>query len=360
MAILAAWRRLGASSRRGATAGPPSGAFIPYAVALAAAVAPPLLFFLWRVGAAGLWHELVVYPRSVVIAQLTIPVPGLIPDFRVLFSVPGWRWGHMERAWGAWTDFYVPLLAYAWTAAAVIRSFRRDGRAAAARRETWALVFLTAMGLALFGYAVYRFDPIHAVATLVPAAVLAAYWLWRALAGGRATAIAACLVLPVFVYLWVGVPLTRWLGGVRRAGPPVCSAPLGRAGCVALDQAQREAVEYVRRRTKPGEPIFVGVTRRHRIPQNDTSFYFLADRPPATRQHELLAGAATPVAIQEEMITRLRQHELRYIVLYAAFDDPRKPESSGEGSGAPLFDAFVREAFRPAGQFGAYLVLEKR
>jgi hypothetical protein len=358
--ILIAWRWLGAGARRSATAGPSSGGLLPYLVALAAVIAPPALFFLWRVGPAGLWQELVVYPRSVVIARLTVPFPGPIPDFRVLFSVPGWRWGHVERAWGSWTDFYVPLLAYAWTAASVLWSVRRGGRAAAARRETWALLFLTAMGLALFGYAVYRFDPIHAVATFVPAVVLAAYWLWRSLATARATAIAACVVLPVFVYLWVGVPLSRWLGGVLQAGPPVCAAPLGRAGCVALDDSQREAVDFVRRRTTPGEPIFVGVARRHPIPQNDTSFYFLADRPPATRNHELLAEAATSAAIQEEMIARLRRPELRYIVLYAGFDDPTKPEGSGEGSGAPLVDAFVREAFRRAAQFGPYFVLEKR
>ncbi len=358
--ILAAWRWLGPRARREAAAGPRAGGFILYAVALAAAIAPAVLFFLWRVGPAGLWQELVVYPRSVVIGQLTVPFPGPIPDLGVLFSVPGWRWGQVERVWGSWTDFYVPLLAYAWTAASVLWSFRRAGRAAAARRETWARVFLTTMGLALFGYAFYRFDPIHAVATFVPAVVLAAYWLWRALATSRATAIAACVALPVFVYLWVGVPLSRWLGGVLRAGPPVCAAPLGRAGCIALDSTQREAADFVRRHTKPGEPIFVGVARRHPIPQNDTSFYFLADRPPATRNHELLAGAATPAATQEEMIARLRRPELRYIVLYAGFDNPMKPESTGEGSGAAVFDAFVREAFRPAAQFGLYTVLEKR
>jgi hypothetical protein len=216
------------------------------------------------------------------------------------------------------------------------------------------------MGLAGFGYAFYRFDPIHALATFVPAAVLSTYWIRRALSRGRATAIAACLVLPVFVYLWGGVPLTQWLGGARQGGPPLCSAPLGRAGCVALDPAQREAVEFVRRHTRPGEPIFVGVARRFPIPQSDTSFYFLADRPPATRFHELLAGPATPVAIQEEMIARLSRPELRHVVLYAGFDDPRKPQAIGDGSGAPLVDAFVREAFRPAAQFGPYFVLEKR
>lgn len=362
LGILAAWRRLGGRAGGDAAAGPPAGGFVPYALALAAATVPPALFFLWRVGPAGLWQELVVYPRSVVIAQLTAPFPGPIPDFRVLFSVPGWRWGYVERAWGPWTDFYVPLLAYAWTTASLVRSFWRDGRAAAARHETWALLFLTAMGLALFGYAFYRFDPIHALSTFVPAALLVTRRLWRALAPRRvgAAAVGAGLAALVLGFLWAGVPLSRWAVGTLRFHPPFCAAPLARAGCVDLEESQRSVLEFLRRRTASGEPIFVGLWRHHPIPQNDTSLYFLADRPPATRFHELLAGAATPVAIQEEMIARLRRPELRHIVLYAGYDDPKRPEASGEGSGAPLFDAFVREAFREVARSGPYAILEKR
>lgn len=391
--ILAAWRWLGRSARQETAAGRPSVGFVSYAVALAAITVPPALFFLWRVGPAGLWHELVVYPRSVVIAQLAIPVPGLVPDFRALFSVPGWRWGNVERAWGQWTDFYVPLLTYTWTIAVVVLSLWRDGGAAAAPRETWALVirerrhgerrresrsvdherrhierrrhrrgFLVGMGLALFGYAVYRFDPIHAVATFVPTAVLVTWGLWRALAPRRVglSAIGAGLAVLVLAFLWVGVPISRWAIGTFKFRPPICAAPLARPGCIDLEEHQSSALVFVGRVTEPGEPLFVGVSRHHPIPQNDTSFYFLADRPSATRFHELLAGAATPVAIQEEMIARLRRPELRHIVLYAGFDDPKRPEASGEGSGAPLFDAFVRTAFREIARFGQYSIWEKR
>src|SRR5712691_789785 len=194
--MLGAWRRLGR----------PAG-FVPYAVALAGVTIPPALFFLWGVGAAGLWEALVAYPRSVIIAQLTIPFPGLIPDFGVLFSVLGWRMGQVGVAWGQWTDFYVPPLAYASTIVCLARSLWREGPAAAGRRETWALVFLTAIGLALFGYAFYRFDPIHAVATFVPTAVLVTLGLWKALAPRRVGlgAIAAGLVVLWLTFLWVGV-----------------------------------------------------------------------------------------------------------------------------------------------------------
>jgi len=362
LGILAAWRWLSSHARRDAAPGPTSGGFAPYAFGLAAAIGPPALFFLWRVGPAGLWQELVVYPRSVLIAGFSLPCPDPIPDFRVLFSVAGWRWGHVERAWGQWTEFFVPLLVYVWTAAHIVRLLWRDSPRAALRRETWALILLTAMGLALFGYAFYRFDPIHAVAPFVPTAVLVTWGLWLAPAPRRVTlrALGAGLAVLALGFLWVGVPLSRWMMGTLTFRPPVCAAPLARAGCIELEEYQRSALEFVRRLTAPGEPLFVGVSRHHPIPQSDTSFYFLADHPPATRFNELLAGAATPVAIQEEMIARLKRPELRHIVLYAGYDDPKRPEASGEGSGAPLFDAFVREAFREVGRFGPYSILEKR
>ncbi len=360
--ILGAWRWLGGCGGRTASPAVPPSGLMPYTLALAAAVLPAALFFLWRVGAGALWQELVVYPRSVVLAELTVPVPGAIPDFRLLFSVPAWRWGHVERAWGQWTDVYVPLTAYLLTAASLVHSLRREGRAALERRETWALVFLTAMGIALFGYAYYRFDPIHAVSTFVPAAVLVTWGLWQAAAPRRVglRLIGAGLAVLALGFLWVGVPLSRWAVGTLKFRPPFCAAPLARSGCVDLEESQRSALEFLHRHTASGEPIFVGVSRHHPIPQNDTSFYFLADRPPATRFHELLAGAATPVGIQEEMIEGLKRPGVRSVVLYAGFGDPKKPESSGEGSGAPLFDAFVREAFREVARFGPYSILAKR
>lgn len=348
--MLAAWRWLGRP-----------GGLVPYALALAAVTMPAALFFLWRVGLANLWHELVVYPRSVIIAQLTIPFPRLVPDFGVLVSTPGWRMGRVGGAWGQWTDFYVPPLAYGWTIAFLARSWWRERGAAAGRRETWALIFLVAIGLALFGYAFYRFDPIHAVATFVPTAILVTCGLWNALAPRRIglRAIAAGLVVLGLTFLWVGVPFSRWAVGSLKFRPPICSAPLARMGCVDLEEYQRGALEYVARFTAPGEPIFVGVSHHHPTPQDDFSFYFLADRPPATRFHELLAKGATPVAIQEEMIERLRRPGVRHIVLYAGYNDPERPEG-GEGSGAALFDDYVRSAFRVIARSGPYSILEKR
>jgi 4-amino-4-deoxy-L-arabinose transferase-like glycosyltransferase len=348
--MLGAWRQLGR----------PAG-LVPYAVALGAVTLPAALFFLWRVGPASLWHELVVYPRSVVIAQLTIPFPALLPDFGVLVSMPGWRMGRVGVAWGQWTDFYVPLLAYAWTITLLARSFWLEGRAAAGRRETWALVFLAAIGLALFGYAFYRFDPIHAVATFVPTAVLVTRGLWTALAPRRVglRAVAAGLTVLGLTFLWVGVPFSRWAVGSLKFRPPICATPLARTGCIDLEEYQRGALEFVDRFTAPGEPIFVGVSRHHPIPQDDVSFYFLSGHPPATRFAELLGRAATPVAIQEEMIERLKRPEVRHIVLYAGNEDPERPEG-GEGSGAALFDAYVRSAFRVIARSGPYSILEKR
>jgi hypothetical protein len=360
--LLGAWRWLGLGARPETTPRGTPSRLLPYALAFAATLLPPALFFLWRVGAIALWQELVIYPRSVVLVELATPLPGAVPDFRLLLSASAWRWGHVERALGNWSDYSVPLAAYLWTAGYLARSLWREGRAALERRESWALGFLTIMGLALFGYAFYRFDPIHSLATFVPTAVLVTWGLWRALAPRRLTvaSVAAGVAVLALGFLWAGVPLSRWAVGTLKFRPPLCGAPLARPGCVELEPSQRAALEFVQRHTAPGEPIFVGLWRHHPIPQNDTSFYFLADRPPATRFHELLAGPATPVEVQEEMVARLGRPDLKIAVLYAGVPDPGRPGSSGEGSGAPLVDGYLREAFREVARFGPYLILEKR
>ena len=55
-----------------------------------------------------------------------------------------------------------------------------------------------------------------------------------------------------------------------------------------------------------GEPLFAGLLRHDNVFANDVSIYFLADRPIATRYHELHPGVTTTQAVQEEMVAELQ------------------------------------------------------
>jgi hypothetical protein len=86
--------------------------------------------------------------------------------------------------------------------------------------------------------------------------------------------------------------------------------PFGVAGAnVLVPRASREAIggaaRYLRDHTAPGEPIFVYPT----LPM----FYYLADRPNATRFGHVYPGAAT-LEEQREMIRSLEASDVRYVL----------------------------------------------
>ena len=127
------------------------------------------------------------------------------------------------------------------------------------------------------------------------------------------------------------VPLEIWDSGNRVWAPAEVVNP------------EQIVVFALRESTQPGEPIFAYPA----IP----GFYFLADRPNATRFNHLFAGMAGP-ADQEEMVRQLEG------VRYMVWDDYNvyhwvKPEDN-----APVVD-YIRTHFHESLVFGPYAFLDR-
>jgi hypothetical protein len=106
--------------------------------------------------------------------------------------------------------------------------------------------------------------------------------------------------------------------------------------------------------TRPGEPIFVGNSRHDQIFINDALFYFLANRPSATRYHELHPGVATELDRQREIVGELQRHDVKVVVLRTEVHPPEPSNASSRSSGVHVLDQFIRREFRPAGSFAEY------
>jgi hypothetical protein len=305
---------------------------------------------------------MVVFPWQVMLPTTRLPFPAPWSPLGALFSSTAWRLGHVEREWARWADLYLPVIAYALTAARVGWSLYARSETMIPRRHRGTLLMLVGLGVAYMLQSTNRFDPIHALPAVVVAVILLTYGLWapfafeRPLARWGTMAIAA----PVVAFLWIGIPLTIWLNSVKAWGPPVCATPLERQGCVTLNPDQVRAIRLVRLSTGANEPIFVGLSRHDRIFMNDVIFYFLADRPAATRNVLLQPGVATGAPGQEEIVRRLGAPDLRYAVLYDLGDDVLARYTPDLPPGSTILDRFLREAFEPVGRFGAYAVWRKR
>lgn len=271
---------------------------------------------------------------------------------------------------------YLPTLAF-WTALAylVCTSARRPPAndpepTTAPRQHVLRLWYLTA-GAALLLNQYPRMDHIHlawSTGVLLVAGADVLHACFRQVLGlappqwwspaSRATLRLSLTLLPAaaaFPYVW-------WrLDGIRTFFPaPVAEVhaarPGARAHFVPLDLLRpavwvpeqearpiQEIVELLQEKTASGEPIFTYPA----IP----GFYFLADRPNATRFNHLFAGMASSEE-QHEMVEQLE------VVRYVVWDDGGAHFWVQPGDNAPITE-YIRRNFRVERFVGQYTVLAR-
>ena len=167
--------------------------------------------------------------------------------------------------------------------------------------------------------------------------------------------------------LAVGLGLLALHGLERRAGdalhpPALAKVPGGVGDGVKADPQEaaslRKVIPIVRRRTRPGEPIFVANPRHDRVPYGDPLFYVLAGRPNATRYDVMQPGVVTTAKVQREIVRDLRRKRVKLVVRWV---DPRayKQEDDGGGRlhGSHILDTYLKRTYRPAARTPHYVVL---
>ena len=124
-----------------------------------------------------------------------------------------------------------------------------------------------------------------------------------------------------------------------------------------LDEGK--AVEFVRGKTAPNEPIFVGVKDHSRIFANDVRVYWLADRIPGCRYIQLDAGVVSRAEVQRQIVADLRRNGVRWAVL---------EDRSGRGddsfrqkvtAGSTVLDEFLAASYREVTRFGPFSIVQR-
>ncbi len=247
-------------------------------------------------------------------------------------------------------NFYLPL-------AMVALSAVRWRATPAAQRPVLLLCILSA-GLPL-ALATQRLDLVHAYPAILFSLVLLSWELadstrsaelarpswWRGAMVGT-----ACLVV-----LYYGLaPLDVWsrkVASILRTQP----SGIARAGAVRLRADQAEAVLYIQRHLTPGEPLYAGTATHRSAYFNDAMFYFLAERPQATRFDMFLAGVTNTADGQAEIARDLEAKRVEYVVLFAA-PVSHEPNASSADSGITLLDDAIAREYAEVARFGRYTI----
>jgi hypothetical protein len=256
--------------------------------------------------------------------------------------------------------FYLPLVLMAGLVASLAVLALRFGR------ERWWQLAGAVFAVGMAHYLLVRPDLFHTAPLAVMDAVLIAWALarreWRAPARGGRLALVGAGVAAVAMAYAVAEGLDRRLLELRA---DTAELRLPAADGVRVDTRMRQpledAVNYVRRRVPPGEPIYVATLRADLASSGHPLFYVLADRENPTRYDIQQAGVITTAPVQLEIVEDIERAKPELIVRYlAAVTARREPNEAGKSTGVAILDGYFAGTYREAERFGAFLVLERR
>ena len=123
----------------------------------------------------------------------------------------------------------------------------------------------------------------------------------------------------------------------------------------------QKAVDYIQKAVPENEPIFVASARDDRICSADPLFYFLSDRPPATKYYEFYRGHATQDEIQKSVVEDLEKNKVHYILKRQTLDQVcSEPNLSSKTDGSKRLDQYIQAYYEPVKEFGQEQILKRK
>lgn len=326
-------------------------------------IALPFYGYLALAGNGGeLFNNLLIFPATTFHEVRHLPYPGFLPDWSRWAQRGDWL-AQVDWVLGEWLRFYLPLLIYSLVAllslVTLLGALRKRRTIVAGDGQAMAVLVL---GLGLFVQALSRYDAIHALPTALPALLLLG-WLWQRLVTADwwrpflAPLPALLTLVPLFVYGYLPYAQLRTL--VEHFPPNHCFSTLPQASCVPIITEQAALIQYMDSLDQGRGALFVGVPTHDRIFINDVSFYFLANRPIATRYHELHPGVATTRPVQEEIAQTLEAQQTPWVVI-ADWGNPNEPNGSALSSGVTHLDEYLHTHYTFTKQFGNYQLWQRQ
>ncbi|MCC7043732.1 MAG: hypothetical protein IT183_07715 [Acidobacteria bacterium] len=333
------------------------------------AAAPLTIWTAWTAGRHA-WNDLFVFPATVFRKVRGNQYPALLPDIGPLRT---WlsdvtNAGHAVAAaesLEAWVVLNAPQLVFAIGLATLLTARRRLGSAGSARL----MLFLS--GMPFFWAAAHVQQNTHPYSMAILGACVAVIaWAsvevrWRrALLGPLTVAVAvyagglmtsAAISGSTVLYEWPGSRVLD-LPGLRGIRLPA-----------RLYSAYQPLGSFFRTHTREGEAIYTGLVRHDAIVINNPLLYAIAGRPACCGYTELHPGVADRAPVQDEIIRRIEETDVRAIALWqfgwpdSVLEARRQHTVAGvPDAGATRLDRYIAERFRTVETHGEYHILWRR
>ena len=334
----------GSGSRIGRVAILGASAAIPVAV---------LLGWLAALGAApDLWQDLFVFPTTHFrhVRPESFPFRPPLPA-----EWPGWRLDKLSRVardLSAWAVLHVPTIV---VLLGLGGAWRRRGSLTPSAR---ALLAIAVVAYPAFWLAAHVQINTHRV-TLAALALLAASIGVRS----RGLLIGVCVVWS----LVLAIEPVEILRGKRRDGIEPLNLPrLSGIWVTHSDAAWMRGLARAMEDAAPAEaPVLLAGARNDVLIHADGAPFWLTDRRPATRHHELHPGITDTEAVQRRMLADLDGSPRPVVVREHRFGGRaldfwrREFQSHGVPVGSEILDAWIAAHYRPGPRFGRYEVMER-
>ena len=328
-------------------------AILPLVVAIGILLAGYGLVSL-RSGLGFVWDQVFYFPATQLRAVRWLAYPELLhphisglSDFWSIYARP------MD-----WLRFYLPLVIYvlAWIYyiyALFVKRITPDV-------QDFGIMTAALCGPFLFSQALSRYDYIHVLPSLIPAALVVAALFPKILAvpGYRLSKGWVYILLPAVASVYLLAPFNAVLGAMDDYPWEKCRSQLPRASCAPVNGNEEKTVRYIQAHIQENEPIFVGNQRHDILFVNDAGFYYLAARPSATRYSELHPGVANTLPVQQEIASELEAKQVKYLVLVDIWLS-NEPNGSSKSTGVVFLDSYIRKNYRRVSGFGEYQIWER-
>lgn len=350
-----------------------SRAAIPFGLGLLTIAGPVVVLLLIAVPPKDLWFNLFLVPAKIYPKVRSLPFPT-VPDMVVAGRTS-------LAAFAESFAIYFPLAVGAAALAlwiAPTRPAQPEGASDGWRRL--GTLLLTLVTLLLYLKGIVRVSSLHFLQSIIPAIILLFVLLATAWRRPLAVRVPALALSAVAAFILVAVPARAAINGLlgnaslvratmrehglgpRRALLKICEPQPGleRARCYQPRPEDIAMIRLLHERTRPGEPIYVGVAGHDRIFVNNILLHFLAARRSATKWHESHPGIQTNAAVQAQMIEEFNASGVRYLILSAEWNDVREPNASAGSSGVTLLDDYIQANFDKIETAGRVTVWRRR